>query len=98
MSSTHVRKQALDFKFIGSGADAVHQAYRHDIDSKSCVFIELVNMGIRGFGGYNTFNHIDTRDTPGLHYYRGIHYAKWGTFDPNALNTEEDPELLLKHQ
>ena len=58
----------------------------------------LIDIGIRGFGGYQTFNHIDTRSKPGLHYYRGIHYAKWGTFTPGAFNAEEDPELLLHHQ
>lgn len=57
-----------------------------------------MDIGIRGYGGYNTFNHIDTRTTPGLQRHRNTPFAQWGTFNPNAFNAEEDPDLLLNHQ
>jgi hypothetical protein len=96
--STHTNYTALDFKFVGSGSNSTHRTFQQDILERGCVFLHLINIGIRGFGGYQTFNHIDTRTQLGLQQHGNTRYASWGTFNPTAFNAEEDPELIIKHQ
>ena len=96
--SQHTQYSALDFQFVGAGWKTVHRTFQQDIKEKGCVFLTLMDIGIRGYGGYNTFNHLDTRTTPGLQRHRNTPCAQWGTFNPHAFNAEEDPDLLLNHQ
>lgn len=71
-NSQHLTGKAIDFK-----TDNL-QLIVNDIAEKGVIFQKLFNQfGIRGFGLYNNFIHIDTRTTGGKQQYNGINYAFW---------------------
>jgi hypothetical protein len=87
--SQHLFNGAVDFKFVGTGWQKVHKAYQSDIKNRRVVFTELLSRGIRGFGGYPTSNHLDSR-VNGTRIFGLYKISLWGTLDPNGYNTMED--------
>jgi len=64
-TSQHRFEKAIDFQFIGSPeiVKAKHELLYNDIINKGFVFQKLEGeLNIKGFGLYNTFFHIDTRE------------------------------------
>jgi len=57
-TSQHVQQTALDFTFRDAKLQA---AYNHDIETRGPLYQKLKAAGIRGFGLYRTFGHIDSR-------------------------------------
>lgn len=91
--SQHLLSQAVDFKFVGPGWQKIHRQYQSDIRQKRTIFYSLLSHGIRGFGGYPSSNHIDTRTT-GARLFAGHRLAFWGTLDQHGLNIIEDDSNL----
>ncbi|HLS52421.1 MAG TPA: matrixin family metalloprotease [Tissierellaceae bacterium] len=89
LASKHKEAQALDFRFIGPKARETYHRFMEDITSQNCIFQLLLNIGIGGFGAYNTAFHIDTRNT-GLHSFFDRSYGLWGKFVEDSYIT--DPE------
>jgi hypothetical protein len=83
--SRHLKYDGLDWKFDGRNAHSVHERYIVDVKVGGVVFRRLFEMGIRGFGGYPTSNHIDTRENANMMIYAGKFYNKWGRLNDNAL-------------
>ena len=59
--SRHLISEAIDFEFIGNNSKECHEQYQKDIENKEGVYL-LIKKFIRGFGLYNGFNHIDSRE------------------------------------
>ena len=57
-TSQHILKTAIDFTFRNSH---YQKMYNSEIDNRGPLYHKLVAAGIRGFGLYNTFGHIDSR-------------------------------------
>ena len=85
--SPHMMAQAIDFQFVGD-AQEVENLYlqiRDDFDDKGELFQILWNIGVRGFGSYDTFIHIDTVQSELYEPFRakrttsynGQLYARW---------------------
>jgi hypothetical protein len=60
-NSFHLKGKALDFQFINDNKDYLKKIY-NDFASRGEVYQTLRDLGINGFGFYNTFIHLDTRD------------------------------------
>ena len=71
---THPKGQAIDFSF----PTIVHNEIVRSIVSRSEVFHRLREMGINGFGVYDSFIHLDDRPQKGLKHKdnEGV-YAFW---------------------
>jgi hypothetical protein len=87
--SQHLFHSAIDFKFVGNGWYSVHKRYHSDIISRKPVMNALVSRGIKGFGGYPSSNHIDTRRS-GTLFFGSSRISTWGTLNPHALTVLED--------
>lgn len=89
--SPHMLAQAIDWQFIiddnftKAQAENLYLIIREDFKNKGPLFQELWKIGVRGFGSYDTFVHIDTV-VPELYpkfkakrgtTYLGRHYARW---------------------
>lgn len=59
--SQHLKGKANDFSFRNT---AMQQDYNHQIRTKGPLYHKLKRAGINGFGLYDNFGHIDTRETP----------------------------------
>ena len=80
-TSQHIEFNAIDFKFVTRDAQTL---FLTELQEKGCIFTQLLNMGVRGFGGYNSHFHIDTRESGGKSF-AGMSYASWGLLDPYNL-------------
>lgn len=60
-SSKHLTGKAIDLSFPNN--PEILEQYNQDIVNKSGVFLELKTMGINGFGLYDSFLHVDTRNS-----------------------------------
>lgn len=85
--SQHLVGNALDFAFSDRRA---HLVYQEDIKNKGCTFRSLWAYGVRGYGGYNNSNHIDTRTGTWQNAFAGGTYSTWGRVDVGGF--ELDPE------
>ena len=71
----HYEGNALDFKILD--ADAMKD-YQHQVETASGeVYTHLRQLGVRGFGLYDEFNHIDARSVGGSHTDAFGSYAFW---------------------
>jgi len=64
-TSQHRYEKAIDWQFIGTDEDVkeLHNNFYNDIITQGEVFQKLNNdYNIKGFGLYDTFFHIDTRE------------------------------------
>ncbi|WP_282777963.1 D-Ala-D-Ala carboxypeptidase family metallohydrolase [Phaeodactylibacter xiamenensis] len=87
--SPHMLAQAIDFQFIGSKREVntIYIELRDDFDNKGPVFQELWEMGIRGFGSYDTFLHLDCVQSElypvfaskRTRRYQGQLYSRWNS-------------------
>ena len=87
--SPHMLAQALDFQFIADQAtkDELYIQIRDDFDKKGPLFQALWEMGVRGFGSYDTFIHLDVVQSelyPAFsskrkRKYQGKIYARWNS-------------------
>ncbi|MEM1124162.1 MAG: D-Ala-D-Ala carboxypeptidase family metallohydrolase [Bacteroidota bacterium] len=59
--SVHMLGQAIDLTFLAvqNQKDDIFIQLRYDFDQRGPVFQELWRIGIRGFGSYDTFLHLD---------------------------------------
>ena len=58
--SYHLEGKAIDFQFTQNNKEILKQIYS-DFASRGEVYQNLKQLGINGFGFYNTFIHLDTR-------------------------------------
>ena len=58
--SYHLEGKAIDFQFTKNNKEILKQIYS-DFASRGEVYQNLKELGINGFGFYNTFIHLDTR-------------------------------------
>lgn len=63
-NSQHAKGKALDFSFLGSERENTLLKYHQEILNKGPLYNQLKQVGINGFGLYDTFLHIDSRATP----------------------------------
>lgn len=95
--SMHVFSNALDFRFIGSGAEVAKAKFIRDIRLNGTALQMLLNIGIRGFGSYPSGAfHIDSRlveKNAGNKKAFGVDWIWWGVFDvknEGAFNLADD--------
>lgn len=85
--SPHMMAMAIDFSFLvdKQTAQDLYMSMRDDFNNKGELFQLLWSAGVRGFGIYDTFVHIDVV-VPELYpvflkkrgtKYNGLHYAYW---------------------
>lgn len=96
--SPHMLAQGIDFQFIGAKSEVnpIYIELRDDFDNKGSIFQELWDMGIRGFGSYDTFLHLDCVQSelyPVFAAKRGLRhegkiYSRW-----NSMMTLRDLTL-----
>lgn len=86
--SWHKVFRAIDFKFVGIGAMAVHRAYVEDIKQKGCLFNMLYSMNIRGYGMYSTSLHLDTREHGTWRTHHNSTYSLWDALIDNDVDVE----------
>lgn len=80
----HPKGMALDFSFQNSNKDLI-SAYSWEISKRRELFYKLRAIGINGFGIYDSFGHIDTRQEKGMHVdQNGNYYALWDSTILNA--------------
>lgn len=91
--SQHLYGNALDFKFSSWYS---LQQYQTDILNNGCIFGALTSIGITGYGLYDGFCHIDSRDNAWQYEYFGNEYNLWGTVgaysdfvNPNQCELDE---------
>ena len=77
-TSQHSFGRAIDLNW----ADPVTEKFilrvlSHDFRTKGPIFRALFNLGIRGFGLYNTFSHADTRIDRVSENYNGEMFEMW---------------------
>lgn len=87
--SPHMLAQAIDFQFIGTEREVnpIYIELRDDFDNKGPIFQELWDMGIRGFGSYDTFLHLDCVQSElypviaakRTRRYQGKLYSRWNS-------------------
>lgn len=85
--SPHMLACAFDSSFLADGPtnEALYIAIREDFDNKGPLFQYLWDMGVRGFGSYDTFIHLDTlaseyysfARTKRTSVHKGQRYARW---------------------
>ncbi len=61
--SQHIRKRAIDITIKDTHAQA---DYGNQIATHGDLYQQLISVGIRGFGLYDTFLHIDTRESSAM--------------------------------
>ncbi len=107
-SSKHLTGDALDGQPM-QNRNLVLAHFRNEILTQGPVFQKLFEIGIRGFGIYNTFLHLDSRTNGGSKSYNGQTYALWdkssylanfdfGNYDPSnavaaSIQTESSPSF-----
>ncbi len=85
--SPHMLACAFDTSFLSNSEtnEALYIAIREDFDNKGPLFQHLWEMGVRGFGSYDTFFHLDTLASEYYSFaranrtsvYKGQRYARW---------------------
>lgn len=93
-SSCHIDFTALDFNFGGKYAEdeeSYLSKYNREIKNKGNLFKKLLGIGIKGFGLYDNFTHIDTCKNNGHSLRKNPvpFKGKHGFFD-NRVTTRDD--------
>ncbi len=88
--SQHLLGRAVDVNWK-ENETAIIAHLNNDIRNEGIVFQSLLDLGIRGFGLYNTFIHIDARVSEGKQNYNGIKYA---FFDQSTWINSIDPPVF----
>lgn len=86
-TSPHMLAQAIDFSFLTDQQieDDLYMSIRDDFDQKGELFQILWDKGVRGFGSYDTFIHIDVVvselyppfKAKRTSQFQGQRYARW---------------------
>lgn len=79
--SQHRECRAVDSQDVASGhgnpSPVILDLVSNLLDPKSAIFRKLRQIGITGFGVYDTFVHLDVRTQPGAHTDSFGHFAFW---------------------
>ncbi len=62
-NSPHMKNIAIDFKFVGGDIELANKYFSEQVEIKGLLFNKLRVVGISGFGLYDGFFHLDTRDS-----------------------------------
>ena len=73
-NSQHELGKAVDLKFA---TPQILASLCGSIDNKDAIFKKLRQLGVRGFGLYDTFIHLDTREGVAVHRDEFGTYALW---------------------
>ena len=97
--NSHSKGYARDCNWIDQEAEQyILRVIRHDFEIKGLLFEALLKIGIRGFGRYETFVHIDAR--PQLktgHSYKQYHYDEWGTVGSYHADKKTHAEFFTNY-
>lgn len=85
--SQHIRAKAADGKFLGARAAETLEKMRSDIGKRGPLYNKLRQAGISGFGLYDTFFHLDARDTEGDAYNDSDQYGRLSTWNLSKKKT-----------
>jgi hypothetical protein len=88
--SQHLFHSAIDFKFVGANWQSAHKRYQGDLKNRNTPMAQLVRNGVRGFGGYPTSNHIDTRRAGNTMMFGIGRVSTWGNINQFSLTVPED--------
>lgn len=82
-SSQHVARRAMDSQPV-TNAPAIMLQLHRDFLNRGEIFQQLREMGITGFGIYDTFIHLDCRDTATVSAAQSDHLGRFAFWDERS--------------
>jgi len=89
-SSQHVKRRAVDSR-PKNRDPAIMATLQHDLLQRGPIFQKLRQIGVRGFGVYDGFVHLDIRVEPGKQHDELGTYAFWNNMVDSPKKTTPSP-------